>query len=213
MLQWFNALMPKEERYFDLFDRHAATLVAGAEALRAMMDGGDQVPVYCQKVAEHEHAADQITAEVMTAVHRTFVTPFDRGDIQSLTTSLDDAIDQMHKTAKAVTLFEVREFAPDMRELADTIVESARLTRKALPLLKKMGVNAAELNRLTAEIVRVEGRSDDLYDQGMKALFKRSNGDAMAYIVGAEIYDHLEKVVDRFEDVANRISGIVVEHV
>jgi hypothetical protein len=213
MLQWFNALMPKEERYFDLFDRHAATLVAGAEALRAMMDAGDQVPAYCQKVADHEHEADLVTAEVMTAVHRTFVTPFDRGDIQSLTTSLDDAIDQMHKTAKAVTLFEVREFAPAMRELADTIVEAARLTRQALPLLKKMGVNAAELNRLTAEIVRVEGRSDDLFDQGMKALFKSSNGDAMAYIVGAEIYDHLEKVVDRFEDVANRISGIVVEHV
>ncbi len=214
MIKLFQALMPREDGFFELFGRHAATLVDGAASLRQMLEGGDQTPEMCRKISAHEHAADLITAEVMTAVRKSFITPFDRSDIQSLATSLDDAIDQMHKTAKAVTLYEVREFQPHMRDMGDTIVEAARLTMEAVPLMSKMHSNSGKLAELTEKIVKVEGRSDDLYDQGMKALYHDiGKNDAMRFIVGAEIYDHLEKVVDRFEDVANRISGIVVEHV
>src|SRR5918997_3483989 len=110
MLRWFQALMPREERFFDLFARHAQTLSAGAEALRGVLQGGESVPRYCEIIAEREHEADEITREVMQAVRRTFITPFDRSDIQGLISSMDDAIDQMHKTAKTITLFELREF-------------------------------------------------------------------------------------------------------
>ncbi|NEX92805.1 DUF47 domain-containing protein [Caulobacter sp. 17J65-9] len=213
MLKLFSALMPKEERFFDMFNRHGQTLVAGAESLRAMMEPGADVQEQCRKVAQHEHEADLVAAEVMTAVHRTFITPFDRIDIQELTSSLDDAIDQMHKTSKAVTLYDVTKFEPAMLEMADTVVQAAKLTLEALPLLNKMGPNVGRLNALTAEIVRVEEKSDELFDKGMKALFQTyGETSPMKFIVGAEIYDHLEKVVDRFEDVANRISGIVIEH-
>lgn len=213
MLKLFSALMPKEERFFDLFNRHGQTLVAGAEALRKTMEGGDAAPEWCRKVAEHEHEADLIAAEVLTAVHRSFITPFDRIDIQALTSSLDDAIDQMHKTTKAVTLYDVRQFEPHMVEMADTCVQAAKLTLEALPLLNKIGTNIGRLNALTAEIIKVEGRSDDLHEQGMRALYLNyGQTSPMQFIIGAEIYDHLEKVVDRFEDVANRISGIVIEH-
>ena len=98
-----------------------------------------------------------------------------------------------------------------LRDLPNVRFEQGPL--EALPLLNKIGTNVGRLNALTAEIIRVEEKSDELFDQGMKALFKTyGETSPMKFIVGAEIYDHLEKVVDRFEDVANRISGIVIEH-
>src|SRR3954465_15850113 len=117
MLRWFRAFLPREERFFELFARHSQTVVQGALALQGMLRGGDETPVFCQRVNQFENDADNITREVLTAVRRTFITPFDRGDIKNLITSMDDAIDQMQQTAKAVVLFEVRAFEPPMREM------------------------------------------------------------------------------------------------
>lgn len=166
----------------------------------------------CAAVMAHEDAADQVTREVFLAVRRTFITPFDRSDIRGLTTSLDDAIDQMQKTAKAIMLFEVTSFQPQMRELGDLAIQAAHLTVEATDLLRNIGANANRLNAIGEAVTRIENRSDELYDAGMKALFKASQDRPMDFIAGAEIYDHLEKVIDRFEDVANGISGILIEH-
>lgn len=213
MLGWFQALMPKENRFFDLFEAHAKTLNDGAEALRALLEGGDSVPLHCEAVAAHEAAADEVTRQVMAHVRQSFITPFDRSDIIDLTTSMDDAIDQMHKTAKAVTLFDQRTFQPEMVRLGDIIVQTAGLTVEAVSLLRQLRVSAPRLNQITEQVVRLEEDSDRLCDTGMAALYRGpARSDPMAYIVGAEIYDHLEKVVDRFEDVANRISGVLIEH-
>ena len=127
MLRWFRAFLPREERFFDLFARHAQTVVQGADALQGMLRGGEDTPIFCQRVSQFENEADDITREVLTAVRRTFITPFDRGDIKDLITSMDDAIDQMQQTAKAIMLFEVREFEPPMREMGDI----ARRLRRA----------------------------------------------------------------------------------
>ncbi|AWN41377.1 DUF47 domain-containing protein [Methylobacterium durans] len=214
MLGWFRALMPREDRFFDLFARHSETLVAGAAALREVLKGGDAVPRYCRIITERENEADEITREVLLAVRRSFITPFDRGDIKDLIQSMDDAIDQMHKTVKTITLFEMRSFDPLMQEMGGTIVEAANLTAEAIPLLKGVGTHATRLSSLTEQITRVEGRSDELHEQGLKALFREHGpSNPMAYMIGSEIYEHLEKVVDRFEDVANEISGIVIENV
>jgi predicted phosphate transport protein (TIGR00153 family) len=214
MLSWFHALMPKEERFFDLFEAHAKTLCAGARSMRWLLDGGDNVPGHCAEIARQETEADGITREVMLAVRRSFITPFDRSDIRGLITSMDDAIDQMHKTAKAITLFEQCSFDPHMVTLGDVIVKTAELTAEAVPLLRTLRPNAHRLNAITEEVIRLEEDSDVLYDQGMAALYRGpARQDAMAFIVGSEIYDHLEKVVDRFEDVANRISGVLIEHI
>ena len=213
MLTWFQALLPKEGKFFDLFEAHAVTLVAGARALRQLLDGGDEVPARCAEVARHEDDADRVTREVLLAVRRTFITPFDRGDIRDLISSMDDAIDQMHKTAKAIMLFEQRSFQPDMVKLGDVIVRTAELTAEAVPLLRALSDNSARLNAIAEEVTRLEDQSDALYDAGIQALYRGpARSDPMAYIVGAEIYDHLEKVVDRFEDVANRISAVLIEH-
>ncbi len=214
MLGWFRALLPKEERFFDLFARHSRTLVKGAEALEGMLRGGEDTAVYCQRVSQFENDADQITREVLTAVRRTFITPFDRGDIKNLITAMDDAIDQMQQTAKAVMLFEVRTFEPPMREIGGILVQCANLVERALPLMQSMGANVTTLTALTEEITRLEGRVDDLNDIGLKELYlKHRNGNTMDFVVGAEIYKHLEKVADRFDDVANEISSIVIEQV
>jgi predicted phosphate transport protein (TIGR00153 family) len=213
MLGWFQALLPKEDDFFRLFDAHAATLIKGAEALRKVLEGGEDVPRWCQRIVDHEHEADAVAREVLFAVRRSFITPFDRSDIRGLTNSLDDSIDQMQKTAKVITLYEMRDFAPHMRQLGDIAVETAALTVEAVGLLPDMRKHRGRLNELTEQIARLESDSDALYDHGMKALYEANkDGDAMAFIIGAEVYDHLEKVVDRFEDVANRISGILVEH-
>lgn len=213
MISWLSALMPKEGGFFDLFERHAETLCSGARSLQQLLQGGDAVADHCAAIAHQEHAADDITREVLLAVRRTFITPFDRSDIRDLITSMDDAIDQMHKTAKVITLFEVRSFEPDMIAMGQVIVETADLTRQAVPLLRSLRANATRLNALTEEIVDLEERSDQLYDVGMTALFKGpARADAMNFIIGSEIYDHLEKVADRFEDVADQISGVLIEH-
>lgn len=213
MLSWFQALMPKEGRFFDLFEAHSRTLCAGARSLRSLLDGGERVPELCAEVARYENDADDITRQAMLAVRRTFITPFDRSDIIDLISSMDDAIDQMHKTAKAITLFEQRQFQPHMVQLGEIIVKAADLTAEATPLLRSLKTNAPRLNQIAEEVTRLEDESDRLYDDGIGALYRGpAKKDPMAYIVGAEIYDHLEKVVDRFEDVANRISGVLIEH-
>jgi predicted phosphate transport protein (TIGR00153 family) len=212
MLRWFQALMPREDRFFGLFDRHAATLVDGSEALKSLLDASASVPDASRRVMEFENQADIITRDVLTLTRRSFITPFDRSDIKELITALDDAIDQMQKTAKAIVLFEVATFEPEMAQMGGIIVQAAKLTVDAVALLGSMRQQSARLNALTEEIIRLEENADGLHDLGIKSLYTKYRvGNAMDYIVGTEIYDHLERVMDRFEDVANCISGIAIE--
>src|SRR6201991_2776932 len=157
MLRWFRAFLPKEERFFDLFARHSHAVQQGALALQGMLQSGEETPVFCQRVNQFENDADNITREVLTAVRRTFITPFDRGDIKNLITAMDDAIDQMQQTAKAVMLFEVRQFEPPMREMGQLIVECANLVSRALPLLQSIGANVTLLTQITEELGKLEG--------------------------------------------------------
>jgi len=212
MLGWFRALMPKEELFFDLFTRHAEITLAGAEALRALLKGGDNVPQCCREISKRENEADEITREVLTALRRTFITPLDRGDIKDLITSMDDAIDQMNQTAKVIALFELRSFEAPMQEMGEIIVRAAKLNVAAAPLLSSIAKESGRLHGMTEEIIRLEEHADQLHDQGRKQLFQAQK-DAIAFIIGTEVYDHLESIMDRFEDVANEISAIVIENV
>ena len=142
MLGWFQALMPKEGLFFDLFTQHARIVVACAGELRGLLQGGDKVEHYCKQIFEREAEADEITRQVLTAVRRTFITPFDRSDIQGLINSMDDAIDQMNKTAKIITLFEVRSFDPQMQQMGEIIMQASNLVLEAVPLLSSIGKNA-----------------------------------------------------------------------
>ena len=213
MLRWFHALLPREERFFELFAQHSDTVVAGAKALRQMLEGGDAVAVHYKTVMDREQDADNITREVLIAVRRSFITPFDRGDVKDLITSMDNTIDQMQKTAKSIILFDQKQFTPQMRDMADAIVKCAELVQEAVPLLKSVSSQATYISSLTEQISALEGKADEMHDLGLRNLYQANvNSNAMAFFVGHEIYDHLEKVVDRFDDVANVMHGIVVEH-
>src|SRR5919107_4454491 len=213
MLSLFRRMMPKEVSFFDMFERHAVTLIGGAEVMSRMFAKEEGIEEACRQISKFEHQADQVTREVLHGVRRTFITPFDRSAITDLISSMDDAIDEMQKTAKAITQFEVAHFEPQMRDMAALAEQGAILVREAMPLLRKIKSNHLELDKITEQIVHLEEEADHLHDAGLKALFLRHrDGNAMGYIVGREIYSHLERVLDRLEDVANEISGIVIDH-
>lgn len=213
LVRWFQALMPRQGRFFEQFEAHGQTLVDGADALARLLQGGPDIAEYCRQIQDHEHKADDIIREVLLDVRRTFITPFDRSAITSLIGSMDDAIDQMNQTAKSILLYDVREFEPQMQDMSAIIVEAARITAEAMPLLRSLGNNSNRLHGLTERLVQIEGHADDIHDAGLKALYQRcAGGHPMEFVVRREILNHLEKVVDGFEDVANEIQGLVIDH-
>jgi predicted phosphate transport protein (TIGR00153 family) len=213
MFKWFRTIMPQEAGFFDKFERHSVTLVGGSEVMSRMFANEEGIQEACRQISQYEEQADEVTRQVLHSVRRTFITPFDRSAITDLISSMDDAIDEMQKTAKAITQFEVAHFEPQMRDMAALAEEGAKLVAEAMPLLRKIGSNGGKLDEITEKIVHLEEAADHLHDAGLKALFLRHrDGNAMGYIVGREIYSHLERVLDRFEDVANEISGIVIDH-
>ncbi len=213
MLQWFQRLLPRRNVFFPAFERHAAVMVKTALALREMVNGGDDLKLRFQEIMALEHEADGIAREVLLGLRTTFITPFDRADIQSLITSMDDSVDECKATAKGIMLFEITKFEPDMRAMADAIVECSELTQRAVAKLSDVARNAAELNEICLQITRIEGDADDSYDRGLELLYQKvKGGNALEFIRGSEIYKHLEDTVDSLDDIADEIQGIVIEH-
>ena len=212
-LKMFKRIMPREDGFFELFDNHAATLVRGADALGALFSGEMPIAKPCDDITEYEQQADAITRDVLVAVRRSFITPFDRSAITGLISSMDDAIDEMRQTAKAITRYEVTAFEPQMCDMAALAGQAARLVAEGVPLLRSIGKSAGRLARMTENIVHLEGGADDLHEDGLKLLFKAHGSERpMDYFVGREIYSHLERVLDGFEDVADEIPGLVIDH-
>lgn len=213
MFGWFQRLLPQQGNFFELFEQHATTLVAGADALARLLQGGPGQAGHIREIEEREHDADNITREVLQTVRRTFLTPFDRGAITDLIAAMDDAIDDMQSTANAIDLYEVTEFEPEMRDMAAIIVDAARLTAEAIPLLRRIADNGHRLHELTERIVRMEGHADEIHAAGLKRIYKQvGKKDPLQFFVRQEMFKRLERVVDRFEDVANEIDGLVIDH-
>lgn len=213
MFGWFQRLLPKTGNFFDLFEAHALTIIAGADALSRLLQDGEHRDDHIREVIEREHDADEIIREVLKLVRQTFLTPFDRGAIISLINAMDNAIDEMQAAVTAIDLYEVHEFEQEMRDMAAIIVDSARLTAEAMPLLRDVAKNGHRLHELTERLVRMEGHADELHLAGLKRAFKAyGSEDTLKFVVEREIYKHLERIVDALEDVANEIDGIVVDH-
>jgi len=212
MVAWFQALMPKQGHFFEQFEAHAATLVAGADALQRLFSGEGDIARSIAEIVDREHEADDITRDVLQDVRRVFVTPFDRSAITDLIGVMDDSIDQMNQTAKSIELYEVTRFEPAMREMVGIVVEAAQVTQQAIPLLRSLGSNAGDLHVLTARLVELEGKADEFHAAGLKALLKACGDQPMQFFIGREIYSHLERIADRFEDIANEIQGLVIDH-
>lgn len=214
MFKFIKAIMPRSDNFFTLFEAQAAKSQEAAATLRAILEGGDKTADLCARLSNQEEEADHISYEVMQSIRRSFITPFDRSDIKALSSALDDAIDQMNKTGKTVMLYDVAEFQPNMRAMGDRIILLANIIAEALPLMRDIGTHSSKLHTLIGEVSKIEEQSDQMYDAGMRALFQtKAKADPVAFIVGGELYDRLEKVCDRFEDVAHVMSDIVIEHV
>jgi predicted phosphate transport protein (TIGR00153 family) len=211
MFAWFQRVLPRKSDFFGMFEAHAATLVAAAEAMDKLVDGGPREEEIAE-VERREHEADNIIRQVLTDVRRTFLTPFDRGAITSLIAAMDDAIDEMHSAAVAIDLYELERFEPEMKQIVGMAVEAARLTAEAMPLMRNITKNGARLHTITEKIVQLEGAADDVHAAGLKKAFQADSTSPMQFIVAREIYKHLERIADAFEDVANEIDGIVIDH-
>jgi uncharacterized protein len=213
MFGWFQRLLPQKGDFFGMFEAHAAMLVAAAEALETLANDGSSTEQLLSTIQDREHVADDVIRDVLTSVRKTFLTPFDRGAITSLIGSMDDSIDEMLAAARAIDLYDVRQLRPEMKDIVRIIGEAAKVTNEAIPLLRNVSKNGAQLHRLTERLVRLEGKADDVHAAGLKRAFQENaRQDPLQFAVSREIFKHLERVTDAFEDVANQIDGIVVDH-
>ena len=212
MFAWFQRLLPHRGDFFGMFEAHANTLVRAADALHQLTNDGVPPAVLLQTIQDHEHEADELIRQVLTAVRKTFLTPFDRGAITSLIGAMDDAIDEMLAAARAIDLYELRELRPEMKEIVHLISEAAAVTAEAVPLLRNVSVHGAKLHELTGKLVRLEGEADDIHAAGLKRAFQTAKDNPLQFAVAREVFRNLERVTDAFEDVANEIDGIVIDH-
>ena len=213
MFAWFQRLLPQRGDFFGLFEAHAATLSGAARSLQQLASDGASPHAELEAIREYEHIADDVFREMLAAVRKTFLTPFDRGAITSLIGAMDDAIDEMLAAARAIDLYELRELRPEMKEIIGLIVEAAALTTEAIPLLRDVSGNDVKLHELTGRLVQLEGDADDIHAAGLKRAFQQvAKTSPLDFAVAREVFKNLERVTDAFEDVANEIDGIVIDH-
>jgi len=201
----FKALIAEKERFFTLFEKHAAIIVRGAEALRGLLQGGDTVQDYCKQIFQREAEADDVTREVLRAVRRT-LSPLRSDDIQDLITSMDDAIDQMTRPQRPLSYSRSEVSTADAADERNhpSIGESGAGSRAALELELAATQAASMLSPPSSSLSRK--KADDIYNRGLKALFYRQSSGRQPRqrdensLLARSFYDHLEKVVDRFED-------------
>ena len=213
MFAWFQRLLPKTGNFFELFEAHAIAVVAAADATGRLFSGGPKSAEHIREIREREHDADEIIGETLKTVRQTFLTPFDRGAITGLIGSMDDAIDEMQSTASAIDIYSFTEFEPEMKDMAAIVVDAARLVAEAMPLMRDVSRNGGRLHELTERLVRMEGRGDEIHSAGLKRCFNEfREKSSINFAVRREIFKHLERIIDAFEDVANQIDSIVIDH-
>lgn len=202
--------MPREGRFFELFNAHAEQIVLGARELVNLMASTDSPNGPAQAIDQAENRADKITHETIALLHRTFITPFHREDIHQLITGMDDILDLMQDVAESVVLYDVRRITPEAKQLADICLMACDRMKSAVGLLADMR-NAKGILQTTQEIDKLESEADRVMRSAMSKLF-RNEPDVRELIKLRSIYDQLETITDRCEDVANVLEGIVLEN-
>ncbi|VCU69733.1 Putative pit accessory protein [Pigmentiphaga humi] len=206
----FARLMPKEGRFFDMFAAHADLCRQGARELAALMGDLSQVDQRILNVETLEKKADKITHDTVDMLHKTFITPLDRDQIHQLITTMDDILDLMEDAAQCVGLYDVRVVTADARALADIGVQCCDRLHMVVGLLHNLD-DTASIMKICEEIDRLESDADRVMRRGMGRLF-RDESDTRQLIKMKAVYELLEEVTDKCEDVANLIEGIVLEN-
>ncbi|MDO5692160.1 MAG: DUF47 domain-containing protein [Pseudomonadota bacterium] len=212
----FSKLLPKEGNFFELFNQHADHIVEAAQAFQQLVAHyADEAARgrYNQRVDDAERAADRVTAEVSRLVHTTFITPIDREQIHSLINLMDDVADLLQDSAETMALYDIHHMTEEIERLTDLAVKCCQRLQAAVRLLGKVAEqNVAEATLKTCEeIDQLESDADRVMRSAMSKLF-REEEDVRELIKLRAIYELLETVTDKCEEVANQIEGIVLEN-
>ncbi len=202
--------MPREGRFFDLFNEHAEQVAQGSRELAALMATGDDLERRAHNIESIEKRADKITRNTIELLHKTFITPIDRDDIHQLISKMDDILDLIEDSAQLMFLYDVKVPTPEAKKLADICVACCDKVKTAVALLASMD-NAAAILAICGDIDRLESEADHVMRAAIARLF-RDEPDVRELIKLRSVYEHLETVTDRCEDVANIIQGIVLEN-
>ena len=206
----FSRLMPREGRFFDLFNAHAAQIVEGGRALAQLFASFESASVHADRIDAAERNADKITHETISLLHKTFITPIDRDQIHQLITNMDDVLDLIQDVAETVVLYDIQRVGAEAQQLAQICQMTCDRVKTAVGLLANLRDPEAIL-KTCEEIDRLESDADRVMRSAMSRLF-REESDVKQLIKLRSIYEYLELITDRCEDVANIIEGIVLEH-
>jgi len=207
-----RSLLPRQPEFFELFSRHAALSVEGAGLLRALVAdlGSGQAEERAARIRSVEHEADALCQRAIERVHESFVTPIDRSDVLAIASRLDDIMDHIEAVSQRLWLYEIEQPTPEMCEMADHLVRAVEAMRRTVDALRQR-LAAAEVRVLCNAVKAVEKENDRLLRRATARLF-REEGDPKTLIKWKEIYEDIEAAIDRCEDVANVIEGVVLEN-
>ncbi|MBV8624348.1 MAG: DUF47 domain-containing protein [Herbaspirillum sp.] len=206
----FGRLMPTEGKFFDLFNQHAELAVKCAKEMVSLMTNFDDLEIRVHAIEAVEKQADKITHNTIELLHKTFITPLDRDDIHQLITRMDDILDLLEDAAQTISLYDIKAITPEAKRLAELCLACAEKVQAAVGLLSNMD-NSRQILSICQEIDRLESDADHVMRAAMSKLF-RDEPDVRTLIKLKAIYEILETVTDRCEDVANIIEGIIVEN-
>jgi predicted phosphate transport protein (TIGR00153 family) len=203
------SFIPRDERFFDMFNRSAANNLEAAQRLAELMDSCEDIDRKARRLKDIEHAGDEITHEVFAALARTFVTPLDREDIGSLAASLDDVVDYIEETARRIRLYKINQCTPTAKQFSRIILEQCEQIASAMPALeaRKFG---SDLHRTATEVHRLENEADDLLADAVATLYDGVTEvpQVIEAIRWGDIYQLLEDATDRAEHVAVVLQNI-----
>ncbi len=215
-LNLFGRFMPPETPFTALFCEQALRIVEAARELRKMIVEDADIPAHVAVIRDIETRADAAARKVFIAANRTFNAPIDREDILALAHVLDDAVDLIEDTAKGIARYDVHRLPQEMVAMADAIVESAERLHKVMPYLDSLTRDHRTIFALCEEIGLIEGRADESFDQGLthlRAQLRAGEIDTVAYLDRKELYELVENVVDKCDDIANAVQSITAKHV
>jgi uncharacterized protein len=204
------SVLPREGRFFVLFEESARNAVEVARQFKDLIDNWDHVEDKVKGIIEQEHKSDTVAHEIIALVHRTFVTPFDREDIALLAHSLDDVVDFIEATADTMLIYKIGSPTVRAKELADIIYQTTLEVEKAISELRKK-LDLKIILQHCVEINRLENKADTVYRAALAELFDDSR-DIPYIIKWREIYEYMETATDRCEDVANVLEGVALKY-
>jgi len=209
---FLKLFVPRDDSFFPLFEEAAGILIRASELLQQLMDAAtlEERGVLIKQIKAAEHDGDELTHKIYQQLNKSFITPFDREDIQELTSKLDDVLDFINGTAQRIGLYKPKQILPPLKELADVIHEAAGEIQFSLHGLRHSGKNHQQILQSCINLNTLENKADDLYHDCISSLFETEK-DTVELIKNKEIIATLEKTVDMAEDVSDIIKTILIK--